>query len=79
ATRHLADAGRLAQHGDDAIRFATFASRLAPGLGVLDSATSAAINVQKAAEDGNVGYALAAVGDVFGVLGSAVALVPGAG
>ncbi|GHD66605.1 hypothetical protein GCM10007164_05610 [Luteimonas padinae] len=79
ATRHLADAGRLAQHGDDAIRFATFASRLAPGLGVLASATSAAINVQKAAEDGNVGYALAAVGDVFGVLGSAVALVPGAG
>ena len=31
ATKHLADAGRLAQHGDDAIRFATFASR--PGAG----------------------------------------------
>ncbi|MGO3128381.1 MAG: hypothetical protein ACTIJY_09995 [Luteimonas sp.] len=79
AAKHFADAGRLAQYGDDAARFATFASRLAPGLGVLASATSAAINTQKAAEDGNVGYAIAAMGDVFGMLGSAVALVPGAG
>ena len=79
AAKHFADAGRLAQYGDDAARFATFASRLAPGLGVLASATSVAINLQKAGEDGNVGYAIAAMGDVFGMLGSAVALVPGAG
>lgn len=79
ASKHFADAGRLAQYGDDAARFATFASRLAPGLGVLASATSAAINVQKAGEDGNVGYAIAAMGDVFGMLGSAVALIPGPG
>ena len=79
ASKHFADAGRLAQYGDDAARFATFATRLAPGLGVLASATSAAINVQKAADDGNVGYAIAAMGDVFGMLGSAVALIPGPG
>ncbi|MDR7192944.1 hypothetical protein [Luteimonas terrae] len=79
AAKHVADAGRLAQYGDDAARFATFAARLAPGLGVLASATSVAINVQKAAEDGNVGYAVAAMGDVFGMLGSAVALIPGPG
>ena len=79
ASKHFADAGRLAQYGDDAPRFATFAARLAPGLGVLASATSVAINVQKAADDANVGYAIAAMGDVFGVLGSAVALIPGPG
>lgn len=79
ATKHLADAGRLAQYGDDAARFATFASRIAPGLGVIASATSMAINAQKAGDGGNPGYAIAAVGDAFGVLGSAVALVPGAG
>ena len=79
ATKHLADAGRLAQYGDDAVRFATFASRLAPGLGVIASATSMVINAQKAGDDGNFGYAIAAMGDAFGVMGSAVALVPGAG
>ncbi|MBP6798778.1 MAG: hypothetical protein KA124_11840 [Luteimonas sp.] len=79
ATKHLTDAGKFAQYGDDAAKFARFASRLAPGLGVIASATSAAINVQKAAEGQNVGYALAVVGDVFSMLGSAVALVPAAG
>lgn len=46
---------------------------------MLASATSVAINVQKAADDANVGYAIAAMGDVSGVLGSAVALIPGPG
>lgn len=79
ATKHLTDAGKFAQYADDAAKFARFAAKLAPGLGVIASATSAAINVQKAAEGQNVGYAIAIVGDVFSMLGSAVALVPGAG
>ncbi|MET0329395.1 MAG: hypothetical protein ABW163_11600 [Luteimonas sp.] len=79
ASKHFADAGKLAQYGDDAARFATFAAKIAPGLGVIASAASAGINLQKAAEGGNVGYAVAAMGDVFSMLGSAVAVVPGPG
>ena len=79
ATKHLTDAGKFAQYADDAAKFARFAAKLAPGLGVIASATSAAINIQKAADGANVGYAFAIVGDVFSMLGSAVALIPGGG
>ncbi|UNK43767.1 hypothetical protein MNO14_06840 [Luteimonas sp. S4-F44] len=79
ASKHFADAGRLAQYGDDAARFGAFAAKIAPGLGVIASATSMAINLQKTSDGGNVGYAVAAMGDVFGMLGSAVAVVPGPG
>ena len=79
ATKHLTDAGKFAQYADDATKFATFAARLAPGLGVIASATSIAINAQKAADGNNVGYAIAIVGDTFSMLGSAIELIPGAG
>lgn len=79
ATKHLTDAGKFAQYADDAAKFARFAARLAPGLGVIASATSLAINTQKAADGKNVGYALAIVGDTFSMLGSAIELIPGAG
>ena len=79
ATKHLTDAGKFAQFADDAASFARFAARMAPGLGVLASATSIAINTQKAADGGNVGYAIAIVGDTFSMLGSAIELIPVAG
>ncbi|ASR44208.1 hypothetical protein BEN78_13370 [Xanthomonas citri pv. mangiferaeindicae] len=77
ATKHFADAGRLAQYGDDAARFAAFATRLAPALGVVASATSMVLNAQKAGEHHNVGFAIAAIGDAFSVMGSAVSAFPG--
>lgn len=79
ATKHLTDAGKFAQYADDATKFARFAARLAPGLGVIASATSLAINTQKAADGHNVGYAIAIVGDTFSMLGSAIELIPVAG
>ena len=79
ATKHLTDAGKFAQYADDATKFARFAARLAPGLGVIASATSLVINTQKAAEGQNVGYAIAIVGDTFSMLGSAIELIPVAG
>lgn len=75
-TKHLANVGRLAQFGDDAVKLARLAVRIAPGLGALASATSMAINTQKAAEGKNFGYLLAVVGDAFSFMGSAVALFP---
>ena len=77
ATKHFADAGRLAQYGDDAARAAAFATRLAPALGVVASATSMIINAQKAGDGNNVGYAIAVIGDAFSVMGSAVSAFPG--
>ncbi|MCD9027538.1 hypothetical protein LDO26_04840 [Luteimonas sp. BDR2-5] len=77
ATKHFADAGRLAQYGDDTARALAFATRLAPALGVVASATSMILNAQKAGDGANVGYAIAAIGDAFSVMGSAVSAFPG--
>ncbi|MDH5823980.1 hypothetical protein QFW77_13435, partial [Luteimonas sp. RD2P54] len=72
ATTSLSDTGRLAQHAGD---FGRFATRLAPGLGLIASSTSLVNSIEQAS-DGNVGYAIAVAGDVLGVLGSAMELIP---
>ncbi|MCC6337386.1 MAG: hypothetical protein IT380_25740 [Myxococcales bacterium] len=77
ATKSLADAGKLAQFGEQGLRFASFAERLAPGLGVVASATAFVLDLQAATRDGgNLGYAVAALGDALGVLGSAMEVFP---
>jgi hypothetical protein len=78
ATKSLADAGKLAQYTDKALSFARFAERLAPGLGVVAGSASFVANLQRAGEgQGNIGFAVAAIGDAVGVLGSAASMVPG--
>ena len=75
AITSLSDTGRLAQHAGRFAGTAGFAARLAPGLGLIASSTSL-VNSLNQASDGNVGYAIAAAGDVMGVLGSALELIP---
>lgn len=58
-------------------RFATFAGKLAPGLGLIANSASL-VNSIREASDGNVGYAIAAFGDVLGILGSALEFTPAA-
>lgn len=75
AMTSLADTGRLAQHAGTFADAGGFAARLAPGLGLIASSASL-VNSISEASDGNVGYAIAAAGDVLGVLGSALELFP---
>ena len=78
ATKSLADAGKLAQYTNKALSFADFATKLAPGLGLVANSASFVANLQKAGKDGgNIGYAVAALGDALGVMGSAIELIPG--
>ena len=77
ATKALADAGKLAQYGNKALKFADFAARLAPGLGLIANSAAFVDHLSDAAKTKNAGYAVAALGDAIGVLGSAVELVPG--
>ncbi|NTX38797.1 hypothetical protein HUA78_30570 [Myxococcus sp. CA033] len=82
ATKSLVDLGKNAQqrvalrYGAAALDVAEFAAKIAPGIGVAASAASLGINVDKA-KGGNAGYALAAAGDVIGVLGGLVNYIPG--
>ena len=79
ATKALADAGKLAEYTDKALSFADFASKLAPGLGLIANSASFVDHLQEAGKDGgNVGFAVSALGDAIGVMGSAVELIPGA-
>jgi hypothetical protein len=71
----LADSGRLAQYSGTFAGTAGFAARLAPALGLIASSASLVNSIQEAS-DGNVGYAIAAFGDVLGVLGSALEFTP---
>ena len=71
----LADSGRLAQYSGTFAGAAGFAARLAPALGLIASSASLVNSIQEAS-DGNVGYAIAAFGDVLGVLGSALEFTP---
>jgi len=77
AMNALADSGRLAQYSGRFAGTAGFAARLAPALGLIASSASL-VNSIREASDGNVGYAIAAFGDVLGVLGSALELTPAA-
>ncbi len=70
----VAAVGEAAQAGS---RFAGFAAKLAPGLGLIANAASLANSVDRASE-GNPGYAVAAFGDVLGILGSAIEMTPAA-
>lgn len=54
---------------------AGFAAKLAPGLGLVANAASLANSIDRASE-GNPGYAVAAFGDVLGILGSALEFTP---
>lgn len=77
ATKALADAGKLAQYADKALSFADFASKLAPGLGIIANSAAFLDHLHEAGADGgNVGFAVAALGDAVGVLGSAIDLFP---
>lgn len=73
----LADSGRLAQYSGRFAGAAGFAARLAPGLGLIASSASL-VNSIREASDGNPGYAIAAFGDVLGILGSALEFTPAA-
>lgn len=75
AMTSLGEVGRLAQYSERFAGAAGFAARLAPALGLIASAASFANSIDQAA-DGNVGYAIAAFGDVLGVLGSAMEFTP---
>ncbi|MFP2934236.1 hypothetical protein ACLESO_55780, partial [Pyxidicoccus sp. 3LG] len=79
ATEALAKAGKFARFGGEAgaARFASFATRLAPVLGLVASATSAGLRLGDLRDDPDAGKVLALMGDVLGVLGAAVELVPG--
>ncbi|HST45304.1 MAG TPA: hypothetical protein VLK29_08775 [Luteimonas sp.] len=70
----VAAVGEAAQAGG---RFAGFAAKLAPGLGLIANGASLVNSIDRAAE-GNPGYAVAAFGDVLGILGSAIELTPAA-
>lgn len=79
ATRSLTDAGKLAQFGVDAAetaRFASFATKLAPALGLVANATAFAIHLNELQDDPNAGEVVALLGDSLGVLGSAMELFP---
>ncbi|MCP3137765.1 hypothetical protein [Pyxidicoccus xibeiensis] len=80
-TEALADAGKFAlfgvDHGATARSFASFATRLAPVLGLVASATSLGLRLQDLQDEPNVGKLIALVGDAVGVLGAAVELIPG--
>ncbi|MGO1073787.1 hypothetical protein [Lysobacter sp. CA199] len=71
ATKSLADAGKLAAYGDSALSFASFSSKLAPGLGIVASAASAVSNGGKLF-GGDASYAVSFAGDVISVLGGAL-------
>lgn len=73
----LAKSGRLAQYSERFAGASGFAARLAPGLGLIASSASLVYSLDQAA-DGNPGYAIAAAGDVLGVLGSALEFTPAA-
>ncbi len=80
ATEALTRSGRLAQYGVDAAqasRFASFATKLAPALGLVANATSFAMHFNDLRDDPNIGEAVALMGDAIGVLGSAIELIPG--
>jgi hypothetical protein len=70
----VAAVGEAAQAGG---RFAGFAAKLAPGLGLIANGASLVNSLDRASE-GNPGYAVAAFGDVLGILGSAIELTPAA-
>ncbi len=75
AMTSLADSGRLAQYAGTFADAGGFAARLAPGLGLIASSASLVNSIDEAS-DGNAGYAIAAAGDVLGVLGGAFELFP---
>lgn len=67
----------MASAGDVA-RVASFATKLAPALGLVANAVSAGIHLNQFAKDNNPGYLVAAFGDVVGVLGSVLEFTPAA-
>ena len=71
----MAAVGEAAQAAGRFAGAAGFAARLAPGLGLIANSASLANSFSHAA-DGNAGYAVAMVGDVIGVLGSALEFTP---
>lgn len=81
AARMVAGAlGGMAAVGETAQaagRMAGFAAKLAPGLGLIANAASFVNSINRASE-GNVGYAVAALGDAVAVLGSALEFTPAA-
>ncbi|WNG48194.1 hypothetical protein F0U60_31705 [Archangium minus] len=81
ATESLAQAGKFARFGVDAgaqaSRFASFAARLAPALGLVASATSFGLRVGDLKDDPNAGKVIALLGDALGVLGASIELIPG--
>ncbi|WP_101926751.1 MULTISPECIES: hypothetical protein [Luteimonas] len=67
--------GEAAQAAGRFAGAAGFAAKLAPGLGLIANSASLANSFNHAA-DGNPGYAIAMVGDVLGVMGSALEFTP---
>jgi hypothetical protein len=81
ATESLARAGAFARFGTEAganaTRFASFATRMAPALGLVASATSFGLRLGDLKDDASAGKVVAILGDTLGVLGGVVELVPG--
>lgn len=77
-TAALKNAGLIAEYGTKSKAVVGFASKLAPGLGVVASATSLALNLDKVRKDtANFGTGLAIAGDMLSLMGSGMAVLPG--
>jgi hypothetical protein len=75
-TAALKEAGLVAE-GSAAVT-TTFAAKLAPGLGVVASAISLGLNMDKVRKDtANLGTGLAITGDLLSLMGSGLAVIPG--
>ena len=61
ATKALADAGKLAEYTEKGLSFAEFASKLAPGLGVIANSAAFVNHIKDAGETKNAGFAIAAL------------------
>lgn len=78
-TKALSGAGKIAEYAQKGLPFAEFATKLAPALGLVANSASFIEHIQEAGKNGgNVGFAVAALGDAIGVMGSAIELIPGA-
>ncbi|WNG33665.1 hypothetical protein F0U61_08505 [Archangium violaceum] len=80
ASGALSDTAMLARFGVDSAqtnRLASFATRLAPGFGLLATSTSLALRAKDLQDKADPGLVIAVVGDVVGVLGALVETIPG--
>jgi hypothetical protein len=78
STAALKNAGIIGEYGAKSKAVSTFATKLAPGLGLVATVTSLAINGDKVRNGtANAGTGIAIAGDCLCMMGSVMAVIPG--